>query len=293
MNEKIWFIILNYNNYTDTCLCVESIFKNKKSYKIIIVDNNSTDESQMLLKEKYPQCIHLFCKSNDGYAAGNNAGIKYALRHGAEYVCIMNNDVVIPENFVENALNAMTNRKDCGILSPIICEYDNRDYVQSAGAMISLYKGMGPLLHYHESVDNVNVSTDNPDYLGGACLIVRKEIFNRNGLLPEFYFLFYEETDWFFKARRRGIKFSCDASIRCYHKGSASVNEVQGLKGYYMTRNQVVFERRNANLCQFAFYLIYTICRYLYSFIKGRRNIFQLKAFWDGLWYDWKEIEEK
>ena len=63
---------------------------------------------------------------------------------------------------------------------------------------MNLFKGNGPLLHNGELADMVNITDDMPDYLSGACFVARREVFNRIGLLPEFYFLFYEETDWFF-----------------------------------------------------------------------------------------------
>lgn len=288
--KKIFFIILNYNNYSDTKSCIESITKNRdKRFSIIIVDNKSSDGSGVKLKKEYPQYTHIFCEINGGYAAGNNAGIKYAIEQGADYICLINNDAIIPDYFVERALKVLEQREDCEIISPVVCDYEKREYVQSAGSKMSLIKAVGPGLHQGELADEVSLDGDKPDYLSGACFIVRKEAFLKNGLLPEFYFLYYEETDWFFSARKKGIVFACDTRLRCYHKESATVNRVKGIQNRYSTRNMVIFERRHANYYQFIIFFIYSISRWIYHFIKSKKVIFPLKPFWEGLFFDWKE----
>lgn len=278
----MFFVILNYNNYEDTAQCIKSVMKNRK-YNIVVVDNNSPDKSGERIKKEFSQCNCILLNNNNGYAAGNNVGIKYALNNGAKYVCVLNNDVVLTADFVDKALKVMNERLDIDIVAPIICEYNKPDYIQSAGAMINLMNGRGRLLHNGELADNINVILDNPDYLGGACFIARREVFTTIGFLPEFYFLYYEETDWFFTAKDKGIRFACDTRLRVYHKGSASVNKVKGLSRYYMTRNQVVFERRKANIIQFLLFILYSLCGGIYHLLIHKEWGYSLKAFFDGL----------
>ena len=284
--SKLWFIILNYNNYVDTLSCIKSIQDSSdKRYEIVIIDNNSNDNSGYLLKKQFPSYNCIILPANRGYAAGNNAGIKFAIDHEAEYICILNNDVIVPADFVSKALVAMKN-SNLDVIAPIICEFDHPKVIQSAGAMIDLNFGTGRFLHYGEDPDNVDLTIDTPDYLGGACFIARRDVFFKLGMIPEFYFLFYEETDWFFSARRKGVRFACDDNMKIYHKGSASVDQVYGLSKYYMTRNQVIFERRKATKLQFMTFLLFSVCRWLYHLVRNRKIVFSLKAFWDGLMFN-------
>lgn len=284
MND-FYFVILNYNNYDDTVDCVESLINSVPKENIIIVDNNSSDVSGLRLKEKFSDCVLLLLDTNNGYAAGNNVGIRYALEAGAEYICVLNNDVVLPRGFAKEALNVLKERKELDIVGPIICEYSNPNYIQSAGAMIDLSIGRGYFLHMGELADECKLINDTPDYLGGACFIARRKVFTDLGLIPELYFLYYEETDWFFLARKKNIKFSCDSRLRAYHKGSATVSTITGLSKYYLTRNQVIFERRKASVCQFASFILYSACRWLYHFVIKHSIVFPVKAFYDGLIY--------
>lgn len=289
-SARLWFIVLNYNNYQDTAECIDSIHNNKDDrFNVIIVDNCSLDSSGIKLKEKFYNDTCLLLESNDGYAAGNNIGIKYAIEHGAQYICVLNNDVVVPPSFVKSALEVLERCGIYSVISPLVCEYYNPEYIQSAGAKISLLTGQGPGLHYGELADNVDLAGDEPHYLGGACFIAHRDVFVKCGLIPEFYFLFYEETDWFFTLKECGVKFFCNSSLRVYHKGSSSIGQVEGLSNYYLTRNQVIFERRKANSLQFVIYCIYSIVRYLYSILRYGKPKFSMKAFCDGLLFDWED----
>lgn len=287
--ERIYFIILNYNNYDDTVECVESIENNTYGgYQIVLVDNKSPDGSGSRLAEKFPSYPCLLLETNDGYAAGNNAGIRYAMEQGADYICVLNNDVVLPAWFVGKALEVMVSRRDYDIISPLVCEYDRPDYVQSAGATHNLIDGSEVLLHKGELADEVDLTGDKPDYLGGACFIARREAFEKNGLIPEFYFLFLEETDWFFSARAKGMKYLCDAGLRVYHKGSATIGKVKGLSQYYMARNQVIFSRRKCRGMKKCISYIHNMYLLIHYFIKNikhphREYEFLLKGVWHGL----------
>lgn len=282
--KKIAFVILNYNNLTDTIECIQSIHKNKnKDYIVIIVDNASTDGSGQKLKQIFTEDICLLRNKNDGYAAGNNFGIQHALQLGVDYICILNNDVVIPENFVDTVFKSMESNPKISIIGPVVCNYNARELVQSAGAKVDLWTGRGKLLYNNMNVDKLPNNLVTCDYLSGAAFIARTDVFNQVGLLPEFYFLYFEETDWFFKARRQGVIMECIPDLKVYHKGSASVNKVKGLSAYYMTRNQVIFEWRNANSIQFGVFIFYALLRYIYLIFRKRQKSNVLLAFINGI----------
>lgn len=281
--DNIFFVIVNYNNYHDTVECIESIKRNNsKQYTIVLVDNDSSDKSGEKIKKEFPDVVCILLNYNGGYAKGNNIGVKYAIDNKAKYVCIVNNDVVFPNWFVDKALYIMSQRQDVDIVGPLICNYENPEYIQSAGATINLRKGYGELLHSDELADRVDLGRDVPDYLEGSCFIVRSEVFSKIGFIPEFYFLFFEETDWFFRAREKGVNFTCDLRLRVYHKRSASIKKVNGILQYYMTRNQVIFERKYANRYEFLYFVIYSVCRWIYHLVKKHESGFPFRAFFHG-----------
>ena len=112
--DKIAIILLNYNNHKDTLECVESIKKKcGVEYEIIIVDNNSKEESkEILLENKYKYKYNLiFNCQNSGFASGNNVGIKYALEKKYEYILLLNNDTLICKDSIEIMLNSLKNNK--------------------------------------------------------------------------------------------------------------------------------------------------------------------------------------
>jgi GT2 family glycosyltransferase len=127
------------------------------------------------------------------------------------------------------------------------------------------------------------------DYVAGACLLIRSELIKKIGLIPEEYFLFFEETEWCLKARRAGQKVVCVCDSLIYHKGSKSTEKVGGLQEYYMTRNQIIFEKRNAGRSQWAVFCLQRMYRMALSlakgWVKGGMSRDALKGFQDGMKY--------
>ncbi len=139
MEPLVGIIVLNYyKNVDDTEECIGSLKKiDYKNYFIVIVDNNSQDGSFEKLSKLYPELTVLEIGENRGYAAGNNFGIKQALQKGADYICILNNDVVVEPNFLGKLVSYMEQNPKVGITGANICEYYNKEVVQSTGFVIN------------------------------------------------------------------------------------------------------------------------------------------------------------
>lgn len=291
MNPLVGIVILHYRNYNDSFSCIESVLRIQyQPYFVVVVDNNSEDGSLELLKKdfcKNDKVKFLAFKKNDGYAVGNNQGIDFAILNGAEYICILNNDTVVEDSFLSKMISFMLEKKEYGITSPLICDFYKNNSIQSAGANINLMTGKQKLLLSEEKVFNIKegLVIDQADYLGGACLLIRKDIIYKVGHMPEYYFLFYEEADWCFLARNKGVKLACITDAKIYHKGSSTIRKVKGLSKYYLTRNSVLFERKYATNIQYVFFVIYTIMAEIYSRLIRRRSRCNIKAFFTGMFY--------
>lgn len=247
--ETIYIIILNYNNYkvTEECICSlrSAIERIRYNIKIILVDNNSTDGSDRQLVSAFGKDV-VFVKNhkNEGYAAGNNIGIKYALLNKADYINILNNDTIITEDYITPCITYLNNHPNAGFISPCIEECDN-NVVQSTGGDIDFKKGIVTVKNSGKSRKDLPNDIES-DYIGGACLLFKADLIRKIGLMPEDYFLFFEETEWCWKAKKIGLKNICLTSTAIKHKGSATIDSIDGLHSYYMERNRSLFFKRNS-----------------------------------------------
>jgi len=281
--DLVMIIILNYKGLEDTIECIASVKKiSYTNFSCVIVDNNSEDNSYEKLNNMFPEYKVIQSLENNGYASGNNLGIKYALQEGAEYVCILNNDVIVDPDFLTILIKYMKENNTVGITGPGIFEYFHPAIIQSTGATINLYKGAVPILNggmVAEKISNDNILCD---YVGGACLVIKRETLEKIDLIPECYFLFFEETEWCLKAKKNNYDVVCVPQAKIFHKGSASINKISGLSEYYFSRNQVLFEKRNASLFQFVCFSVYLMLKLMHSLLLGKLKLKKIQAIYDG-----------
>ncbi|MFL0251739.1 glycosyltransferase family 2 protein [Clostridium neuense] len=291
---KVFIVILNYNTINDTLECITSL-KNIDyiNYEIVVVDNSETVDCYNLLKDKFNEYKIIRTDENLGYANGNNIGIKYALDNGADYICVLNNDVVVEENFLSKTVEVLNNNKDVGIAGPCICEYKDRSKVQCAGASISLYTGLTRRVGKGMSYDNKDKENMVVDFLGGACFVCKRQVFEKIGLIPENYFLFFEETEFCIRAQKAGYKLLCVYGSKVYHKGSATISKFGGLSYYFLNRNRVVFIKRNSNAFQKVIFSMYIFIEAIGRILIRREPKLLIKNLICGFKADINEVHSK
>lgn len=287
---KACIIVLNYNGFSDTKECIDSIFENIKLEKneIIVVDNGSSEDEIVLLRDLCEnKKIHLIeTHKNLGYAGGNNVGIQYAIAQKFDYICILNNDTIVVKDFLTPCMETLSLHHEVGFLGPAIIDYKTNT-IQSTGGRIDILRGRVDLLNF--SADPKVILKENRfvlcDYVGGACIICRTELIQEIGMIPESYFLFYEETEWCYKAIKHGYINLCQTNAVVLHKGSQSTSHYVGLQEYLMARNRVVFVKRNArNAFEFTIFFIYLILGNIKRcFINYKRFAPYFKYYLDGL----------
>lgn len=292
MSKDTFVIVLNYNNYSDTKECIESLLSTSlKRFEIIVVDNNSSDGSGEQINSYFKENItYLKSNVNVGYAAGNNLGIKYAKEHDAKYICVLNNDTIVFPDFLKRGIEYLEENKNTAFVAPILLNYsDSR--IQSIGGIVNLWTG-GCITRFSKSKSIKYVGKYpselcediESDYVGGACLLFKSSLIDLIGYIPENYFLFFEETEWCVKARKIGMKCICLHDWRIKHKGSASIDKYTGLHEYMLERNRVVFEKRNSkSKLQFFVFLMILYFKTAVSCIKDRNKIEYFKYYKDGL----------
>lgn len=242
----VYIILLNYNGYKDTIECIQSLEAiNYTNYKILIIDNCSTDNSLNILQKKFPQYIVLETNENIGFAGGNNFGIKFAFDNNADYVLLLNNDTIVEKNFLYELVNSSEQESQLAVTIGKIYYFNENRRIWYAGGKVNEYKGNSIHFGYNQIDNGCYDEEKYVEFATGCCLLISRDIFLKVGFLNEDYFLYYEDTDYCYKIRNEGINIKyCPTSI-IYHKISSSTGRKSYLFQYYYFRNRLIFIKRH------------------------------------------------
>lgn len=258
---KIAVIILNYNGWQDTSECVKSLKNLKNSVfktQIIVVDNDSNDDSKNQLS-KIKDIILIQSERNIGYSGGNNLGIKKALDDRCDYMLILNNDTFVDKSLIQNLTNAA---KKADIIAPKIYfapgyEFHKNKYKKNELGNVIWFAGgkidWKNIIGYHLGVDEVDKGqfskTKEIDFATGACMLVSRKVFEKIGLFDEKYFLYLEDMDFCYRAKKAGFKTLFEPKAIIWHKNAQSAGGSGSvLQDYYISRNRLLFAFKFASL---------------------------------------------
>ena len=248
MEAEISIITINYNGLEDTCALIESI-PFCDGMEVIVVDNASQNDEASVIAQRFPHVCVIPSVRNLGFAGGNNLGIESA--HG-RYLFFINNDTVLLGTDSEklSALNQLTARLESdskiGLVCPKIRFYWGDQPIQYAG-----YTPLTPItlrnrsIGFNEADHGQHDMAQPTPYAHGAAMMVKREVVEKAGMMPECFFLYYEELDWSMMIRREGYQLWYDPCCTVYHKESQSTGQNSPLRTYYITRNRLLFAQRN------------------------------------------------
>jgi GT2 family glycosyltransferase len=243
---KIAIILLNFNSYQDTYECVESIIKtNESNYQIFIVDNASQDDSYYKLKKDFSDSkvvSFLASKENLGFSGGCNIGIKEALHQNFDYVLLLNNDTIVTNHFLTEMLSLAEYESNIGIVGGKTLFNDDRKSVWDAGGFIceKTYRGIRRRENYVDTYRIGEVS-----FITCCLALVKAEVFDKIGLLPDAYFFGSEEWEFSLRTQRAGFKLMYTPKAVIYHKVGRSHDHTSAKMLYNTYRNRVLFVKRN------------------------------------------------
>lgn len=278
-------ITVNYNTYRDVRELLQSIQRlTYPNLEVIVVDNASRENPKPLLTAEFPFIQFIRSYSNLGFAGGNNLGIKNTK---GRYCFFLNSDTVLDPSFLEPIIDFMESHPNVGMASPKVLFPDLKT-IQYAGARaINQFTGRGKRIGLGE-VDHGQYDRCQPTDLGhGAAMIVRREVIEKIGPMPEVYFLYYEEHDWCEQVKKAGYEMYYLGNTRVIHKeGTSTGGDLSPLKVYYMTRNRLLFLRRNASaialLPALIFFFFLVIPRQTIKYLLSRQ-IGLLRSFYQGI----------
>lgn len=298
MFPKVSIIILNWNGKKDTIECLESL-KNitYPNYEILLVDNGSTDGSVEYFKETYPKIKLIENEENLGFAEGNNIAIQYILNSiDSEYILLLNNDTTVRQNFLEELVNTVEKDKNIGICGPKMLFWDfkgRKDVIWYAGGKADLSRGK----FYHHNIGEVDSFNEKEpkevDFISGCCMLIKRDVFEKIGLLDPIYFAYCEDIDFCLRAKKSNFKIIYVPTSIIWHKVSASTKgQFNSKKAYLKYRNTLFLIRKHGKLRIVNSINILTDT-FIYSFEVFKHSkkdflpvILKIgKAFFDGLKY--------
>ena len=272
MDITLSIITINYNGIKDTCELIDSLPLGSPSMEVIVVDNASKEDEASIIENRYPNIKVIRSNKNLGFAGGNNLGIKAAR---GKYLFFINNDTLLSHqpSAIDSLISRLESDEKIGMVCPKIRFAWDNNPIQFAGytplsrfSMCNHSMGFGV-------TDNGLYNTSHPTpYAHGAAMMVKREALEKVGIMPECYFLYYEELDWSMMFTRAGYTIWYEPACTIYHKESQATGQNSPLKVYYLTRNRLLFVKRNKK--RYAKYITYAylicmvaprdICKYIF-----------------------------
>jgi len=280
---ELSIITVNYNGLNDTCALIDSIPFNE-DMEVIVVDNGSKENEASILQERYPNIKVIRSDINLGFAGGNNFGIKTAI---GKYLYLINNDTVFKKFNPKALIKRLESSPKIGMVCPKICFAWDNNPIQFAGyTPLSSMTIRNKAIGFGEEDKGQYDTPHKTPYAHGAAMMLKREVIEKIGLMPECYFLYYEELDWSMMLTRAGYEIWYEPASTIYHKESQSTGQNSPLRTYYITRNRLLLVKRNftglKKYLAYAYLQMIVATRNILKYsIKGRIDL--LKATTKGI----------
>lgn len=250
LKPLVSIISINYKQARVTCEMLASLqHVTYPNYEVIVVDNASPVEEVQPIADQFPDVHLIRSAENLGFAGGNNLGIAEAK---GKYLLFLNNDTEVDPGFLEPLVELFESNPKAGIASPKIVFYGTDNVIQYAGCGgINPWTGRSVTFGLMEKDEGQHNTSSPTALIHGAAMMVPMQVIRKVGLMPELYFLYYEELDWCEMIKRAGYESHYVASGTVYHKESVSVGQGSVMRTYYMYRNRLLYIRRNSSGMRF------------------------------------------
>lgn len=282
---RVAIVIVNWNGKRDTLRCLQSLFKESyRDKEIIVVDNGSTDGSVEAIQETYPECTVIAESANIGFAAGNNKGIERAFDRGADAVLLLNNDTTVDANLISSFLSTASHYPN-SLLGAKIYQMGNPSKLDHLGGNWNAATGNFDLIGKGESSHHYTASIAM-DYACGCALFIPSPVLRRVGLLDADYFLYWEDSDFCFRAKRLGYGTQLCPEAKVWHIGSSSMTTHSIQTIYFWWRNRLRWIGKNLTRCEKIRVWRKILCREIL-------RTYKLYAFHGIQWALYRKYQEK
>lgn len=243
LNEPfIYIILLNWNGGAKTVQCLSSLSKiTYQNYKIIVVDNASTDDSLEIIKKKFPEQHVILSDKNWGFGGGNNIGIRHALQSEADYIWILNNDTTTDANSLSAMVDVAEKNPQIGAVGSLIYDQSKPNtLLDYGGGNVRFFLGLP--CRGKKFADKALAFVS-----GASCLLKVKALRDVEGF-DETFFMYWEDVDLSFRLRQKGWLLSVAKDAKIFHEETSSLGRRSPLIDKYFTTTTVQFFRKHYRL---------------------------------------------
>lgn len=261
--SKVSIIIVNYNGKELLKKCLDSLFKIEyDNFEVIIVDNNSTDNTIEFITKNYPSIQILKLDSNKGFAEPNNLAAKIAK---GDFLLFLNNDTVVTPNFISEMMKILEHDKTIGICQSLLLKPDGS--IDSSGDFIDK---LGVVYNSKTKIKEIrNISSAR-----GASMLIEKKIFNKLGGFDEKFFFSFEDVDLGWRTWILGYKVVIVPNSIVYHSAGTTTSKLKSESAFHGLKNQLAMKITNFEP-RFMFRSLF-----LFFFVYGLREM--------KIWFDYK-----
>lgn len=284
---KVSIVIVNYSQKEITLNCLESLNKiTYPNFEVIVVDNNSQDDSVKAIVNKYKSKIKLIRnQENLGFVGGNNIGIKSAV---GDYILLLNNDTIVTPGFLQPLVEDFQTMKNLGMVQSKMFVMDHKELLDN---VVTYQTSTGFLFH------KGYLDRDKPEYrkfmfsfsVKGACVLIDKKVLT-NGLFDERYFAYFEETDLCWRLWLMGFTVGFEPRSIIYHKMGVTSSKInKNIIQYHSFKNRLRTILKNASLSTLIWmlpphvFLCLTLIGYFAFIREGGVSKSIIKALWWNL----------
>ena len=248
MKKDISVVILNWNGSAMLQRFLPSVIRYSEEAEIIVADNGSTDHSIDILREKFPSVRILPFRENYGFAEGYNRAIQQI---ETPYVLLLNDDVEVTPHWLKPLLTFMNHHPEVAACQPKILSETNREVFEYAGACGGFIDHLGypycrGRIFNHVEKDRGQYDQVCPIFWAtGAALLVRTDVYRKEGGLDKRFFAHMEEIDFCWRLRSRNYGIYCIPQSTVYHVGGGTLPKSHPRKTFLNFRNNLLMLYKN------------------------------------------------
>lgn len=274
MTPLVCAILINYNGYSDTRDCIDSLKKcNYPNIKIIIVDNASLHGAVQYDEIITRDCCEIiYLKENIGFAGGNNVGFKCAQKYAPDYYLVLNNDTVVTPGFLQPLINCFEIDSRVGIATGKILYYSDNDILWYGGCYYDKKLGEYKIRGIGEKDSDLYNQKCKVEFATGCLWLISSKVLQQVGKMDEDYFLYYEDADYCERIRNEGYSIYYLPESIIFHKESKSTGKGSDIYQYYNNRNYLMYIKKYRKTRRLYFY-IRRVIRMLKGTFRGRIKV--------------------
>lgn len=241
--KKLAVVVCNYNKVDKVLECIQCILENKfTDFDLYVVDNASTDGAPEAISEKYGDRLALLVnKENLGGSGGFNTGLRAAYKKGYPYLMCVDNDAMLDENAIGELYRFLEEHPETGMAASKIYHLEAPDYIQQFGQKIDFDYFCTEVPHLNRIEDGTMPDYLYVDSVAACSLMVRREVIEEIGFLPEDNFLYWDDTEWCYRCNLAGKKVASVGTSKALHAMGAKKEAVNTFPTYYAWRNWISF----------------------------------------------------